>query len=95
MSTKKDKKTSDIQEKLAAAKQIRLEQAEMLGKSGKKKEEKDHQEEWNLFWTRNRKAYKETKEIGKIIWLHLKAIGCDKPEKFIQGIENFGLKGDK
>jgi len=95
MSTKKDKKTLDIQEKLEAAKQMRLEQAERLSKLDKKSDEKDHQEEWNLFWTRNRKAYKETKEIGEIIWLHLKAIGCNRPEKFEQGIKNFGLKGDK
>jgi len=95
MATKKDKKTSDIQKKLEEAKQMRLEQAEKLGKASPKKEE-DAKEAWDLFWIQNRKAYGESKEIGKILWLHLKAIGCNKPEKFEEGIKNFGInKGDK
>jgi predicted urease superfamily metal-dependent hydrolase len=96
MANKKEKKTSDVQQKLAAARQLRLEQAEKLGKAEAKKEVKDHKEEWSNYWTKNRKAYGESKEIGEIIWLHLKAIGCDKPEKFEEGIKNFGInKGDK
>ena len=95
MATKKDKKTTDIQKKLEEARKLRLEQAKNIAIS-KVDESKNYKEEWDLFWVKNRKSYSETKELGEIIWLHLKAIKHDKPEKFIEGIKNFGInKGDK
>jgi len=89
MATKKDKKTSDIQKKLEAARQIRL---EMLKDSIITEEIKDYKEEFEDFWVRNRKAYGEKKELGKILWMHLKAIKHDIPEKFEEGLKNFGIK---
>ena len=95
MATKKDKKTSDIQKKLEEAKQLRLEQAERL-KKPITASDKDNKNAFEDFWTQNRKAYGADRELGKILWLHLKAIKHDSPEKFEEGIKNFGInKGDK
>ena len=95
MSTKKDKKTSDIQKKLEIAKQLRLEQAERL-KKPEITSDGDNKFAFDDFWTKNRKAYGADRELGKILWLHLRAIKHDSPEKFEEGIKNFGInKGDK
>lgn len=31
-------------------------------------------------------------ELENVIWLHLKAIGMDKKEKFNEGVKHFGYK---
>lgn len=97
MANKREKKTTDIQKKLEEAKKMRL---EALAKAEKSvaKNEKDYKEEFEDFWAKNKKAYGKDKSLQNVIWVHLKAIKCDKPEKFEEGIENFGLKklkGDK
>jgi hypothetical protein len=45
-------------------------------------------QEW---WATQRKSYGKSKDLEDIIWPHLKAIGCDSPEKFEEGVKHFGL----
>lgn len=45
-------------------------------------------QEW---WANARKHYGKTKDLEDILWPHLKAIGCDSPEKFEEGVQHFGL----
>lgn len=44
------------------------------------------------FWASERKSFGQPREIEEILWAHLKAIKCDRPEKFEEGIAHFGLK---
>lgn len=49
-------------------------------------------EQFRLFWARTKKKYGKAKDIEGIIWLHLKTMKMDEPEKFEEGIKHFGLK---
>jgi hypothetical protein len=94
MSSKKDKKTQDIQQKMDEAKKMRLSMLEAKGP--KKPLDSDSYKEFEKFWARNRKSYGADRSLLNVIWSHLKAISCDKPDKFEEGIKHFGLiKGDK
>lgn len=95
MSTKKEKKVQDIQNKLEESRQARIKMLEESNKS-KKKKSSDYLKDFEDFWARNRKSYSADRSLKGIIWAHLKAIKHDKPEKFEEGIKHFGLnKGDK
>lgn len=52
----------------------------------------EKREKFRMFWAKSRRKYGKSKELEQILWLHLKAIGCDAPEKFEDGIKHFGLK---
>ena len=53
----------------------------------------DKKEQFRLFWAKSKKKYSsKTKEIEKILWLHLLSTGHDEPEKFEKGLQHFGLK---
>jgi hypothetical protein len=49
-------------------------------------------EAFRIFWASNKSKYGKGKSLEKAIWLHLKSIGMDSPEKFHDGLGNFGLK---
>jgi hypothetical protein len=48
--------------------------------------------QFKVFWTQSRKKYGRPRTLEDVLWIHLKAIGCDEPEKFEEGIAHFGLK---
>lgn len=54
--------------------------------------EAERRNSFKLFWAQNRKQFGKKKDLEPILWIHLKAIGSDQPEKFEDGIANFGLK---
>lgn len=54
--------------------------------------EKQKREAFRVFWVSNKKKYGITKPIEKALWLHLQATKNDLPEKFHDGLANFGLK---
>lgn len=54
--------------------------------------ESEKRESFRLFWTKNRKKYGKSKNLESIIWVHLKSMKMDDPEKFEAGICHFGLK---
>jgi len=61
----------------------------------RKLKEREKRESFRLFWTQNKRKYGKSKNLENIIWLHLKAIKMDEPEKFESGIAHFGLKKTK
>jgi hypothetical protein len=90
----RDEQVAVIQEALSGplAKQALIE-----ARNAKKKrpeEQNDFRDAFADFWAKNKKAYGKAKDLDLevVLWLHLKAVGCDHPDKFVQGIENFGLK---
>ena len=54
--------------------------------------ESQKREAFRVFWAMNKGKYGNPKAIEKAIWLHLKAVGMASPEKFSDGLANFGLK---
>ena len=52
----------------------------------------EKREAFRVFWTSQKAKYGQSKKIEKAIWLHLKSINMDSPDKFSEGLANFGLK---
>lgn len=48
--------------------------------------------EFKTYFVKLKRNLKLNAELENIIWLHLKSTGCDKPELFDKGVENFGYK---
>jgi hypothetical protein len=96
MSKKKtrDEQIEDVQSKLDASRQARIELAAKRAASKGDKSQNNYIafQEW---WAVNRKAYNRAKDLEEVIWAHLKAIGSNSPEKFEDGVAHFGLKKAK
>lgn len=58
----------------------------------KQTSEQEKRETFRLFWAQEKSRYGKDKGLEPILWLHLKAIKMDTPEKFKRGLEHFGLK---
>ena len=54
--------------------------------------EVDQREEFRKFFARISGQLKLDRSMEHIIWLHFKAAGFDKLEKFSEGIRHFGYK---
>jgi hypothetical protein len=45
------------------------------------------------YWTSARRSFgRPERELEDILWAHLKAIKCDVPSKFEEGVAHFGLR---
>lgn len=75
---------------LAAAKEARKKAWEE--KQSKKICSENTREEFRKFFIKIKGKLKLTKDMEEVIWLHFKAAGFDKKEKFIDGIKHFGYK---
>ena len=49
-------------------------------------------EEFRKFWTAAKKEYGRPKEIEEALYIYLKHIGYNTPDKFAAGLKLFGLK---
>lgn len=54
--------------------------------------EKEKKEAFRQYFIKVKRKLGIAPNLEGVIWMHLKAIGCDKPEDFEKGIENFGYK---
>jgi len=54
--------------------------------------ESQKREAFRIFWVSQKSKYGKSKSLEKALWLHLKTIGMNSPEKFVEGLANFGLK---
>lgn len=87
---KTSKKTSN-EDKIAKARKKRLALAEERGKN--KPQEKDNsREDFKKYFLKLQKKVKIDKSLEEVIWIHLKTIGCNKKEKFDEGVKHFGYK---
>lgn len=77
-----------LQEKLEAARRMRLNMA----KRQQQDEKDDYRQQFSDYWSVERKKYNKDKDLEGILWLHLKSIKHDKPSLFEKGIKHFGLK---
>lgn len=53
--------------------------------------EEQKREAFRIFWASQKAKYGKSKQLEKVLWLHLKTIGCDDPNNFEKGIFHFGL----
>lgn len=56
------------------------------------KKEVNHREEFRKFFIQINTKLKLNRNMEDVIWLHLKASGFDKKEKFNEGVLHFGYK---
>jgi hypothetical protein len=86
---KKAEQMDNMEMTLEEAKAFR---ASLYKPEPRKLSDQEKRESFRLFWAQNRKKYGKSKDLESIIWLHLKAVKMDEPEKFEAGIVHFGLK---
>lgn len=55
-------------------------------------EKTDDREDFRKYFLKLNKKLELDKSLEEVIWIHLKTIGCDKKEKFDDGIKHFGYK---
>jgi len=92
--TKKDKEAkkeissksifSEAKEKRKKAYQDKL--------KAKKSDEKQTREEFRKFFVKIKKKLSITADMEQIIWIHIKAAGYNKKDKFEDGVKHFGYK---
>ena len=70
--------------------QKRKEDAEAL--IAAKTNEVDQREEFRKFFAKVSNQLKLDKSMEHVLWLHFKASGFDKVEKFSEGVNHFGYK---
>ena len=83
------RKSEDVEMTLEEAKAYR---ASLAVKKEKILTDAQKREAFRVFWAREKSKYSKSKEIESILWIHLKAIKMNEPDKFEAGIKNFGLK---
>jgi len=86
---KKEQKQEVVEMSVEEAKALR---AAKHASIPKKSSESDNKEAFRLFWAKEKASYGKEKSLESVLWVHLKAIKMDSPEKFTAGISHFGLK---
>lgn len=88
----KDKKTPSSEKMEMSLEEARAYRAALHKPTPKVLSEVQKREAFRIYWTSNKAKFGKSKSLEKAIWLHLKSIGMDTPEKFHDGLHNFGLK---
>jgi hypothetical protein len=88
----KKERVENMEDKEMTAEESKAFRASLYVPPVKTLSDKEKRELFRVFWTQNRKKYGKSKDIEPILWLHLKAVKMDEPEKFESGIKHFGLK---
>ena len=83
------KKEKEVELTVEEARALRLAAHKAKDKQGS---EQERREEFRVYWTQNKSNYGRGKEMEHVLWVHLKAVQMDRPEKFEDGILHFGLK---
>jgi hypothetical protein len=52
----------------------------------------DTREEFRKYFVGLKRKLNLAPELEHVLWLHLKAVGMDKKEKFNEGVQHFGYK---
>ena len=88
MSTKKKEK--DSSKEGLSPREMRLKLAETISAKQKEPKEDEIREEFKKYFTKLKRKMGLGSDLEQIIWLHFKAYGFDKKEKFDDGIRHFG-----
>lgn len=90
----KDVKEAKQSVELSDADKIKKARAERMARSGVtvKMVEENTREEFRKYFIQIKKKLGLGKEMENVIWLHFKAAGFDKKDKFDEGVKHFGYK---
>ena len=90
----KDVKEAKQSVELSDADKIKKARAERMARSGVtvKMVEENTREEFRKYFVQIKKKLGLGKEMENVIWLHFKAAGFDKKDKFDEGVKHFGYK---
>ena len=91
---KKQKEISIIEVKMSPEEKLKFARELRLRKAGLTPEvvEQNMREEFRKYFVKVKRILNLPSDLEDILWLHLKAIKCDKVEKFNEGLKNFGYK---
>jgi len=89
MSKKNRKEGKELKEDL-----LKKARAKRLFKAGisEKEVEENTRDEFRKYFIQISRKLNLKKEMEEVLWLHLRASGHDKKDKFNAGLENFGYK---
>ena len=88
----KEKKAEQMENKEMTLEEAKAFRASLYKPEAKKLSDREKRENFKRFWAQNRKSFGKTKDLENTIWVHLKAVKMDDPEKFEAGLRHFGLK---
>lgn len=88
----KQKKTEQSFEKEMSLEEARAFRASLYKPVPRPLSDSQKREAFRIFWASNKSKYGKAKTLEKALWLHLTTIGMNSPEKFADGLANFGLK---
>jgi hypothetical protein len=88
----KREKAAEMENKEMTVEEAKAFRASLYKAAPKKLNDREKRESFRIFWVQNRKKYAKSKNLESIIWLHLKSVKMDEPEKFEAGLSHFGLK---
>lgn len=86
----KNEEKKIIVDEFAELRLKRKEAAEAL--LAEKEAEINQREEFRKFFIKLNSQLKLNRDMENVLWLHLKASGFDKKDKFVEGIQHFGYK---
>lgn len=81
-----------VEEKEMTLQEAKAYRASLAKKSSPDLTAAQKREAFRIYWAQERSKYGQSKEIEQVLWIHLKAIKMDTPEKFEEGIKHFGYK---
>ena len=72
--------------------EMRIKLAESIAAEQKEPKESEIREEFKKYFIKLKRKLGLSNDLEQTIWLHFKASGFDKKEKFDDGIKHFGYK---
>lgn len=88
----KNKSESAQQQQEMSLQEAKAYRASLYKQQAKKMSEEEKREQFRIFWATEKSKYGKTKDLEQILWVHLKSMKLDEPEKFEKGLAHFGLK---
>jgi hypothetical protein len=88
----KEKKMEQIEKTEMTADEAKTFRASLAKPQIRELTESQRREAFRVFWAKAKRQYGKAKDIEGVIWLHLKSMKMDQPEKFEDGLKHFGLK---
>lgn len=93
---KKEDKKDEVKEvkSISKAEQAKKARAARMARAGvsQKQVEENSKEEFRKYFIQLKRKLNLKSDLENVIWLHFKAAGFDKKDKFDEGIKHFGLK---
>jgi hypothetical protein len=81
-----------VEKREMSAEEAKAYRASLARPESRSLSENEKREAFRVFWAKSKRQYGKAKDLEQILWVHLKAVKMDQPEKFEAGLKHFGLK---